>query len=434
MLPEELSNGICSLNPGVDRLTLSAEMLFDKSGALKESTFFPSIIRSSARLTYTAVKKILVDEDSQMSIKYAALVDDLKLMEKLAERLSIRRKKRGSIDFDLPEPEIVINLQGETLDIVRAERNLAHRIIEEFMLAANEAVSTFLEKKGIPSLFRVHEPPDPMKVNDFREFIHNFGYDFKMNGEKITSNEFQWLLEQAEGRPEERMINEVLLRCMKQARYNADNLGHFGLASPCYTHFTSPIRRYPDLVVHRILKKTIKGTLKEHDIERLESTLPEIAGHSSRMERIAMDAEREIVELKKIQFIQDKVGEEFDGFITGIINYGFFVELVDYFVEGMVHVTMLPHDYYQYLEKQHALVGEHTRAVFRIGDRVRVRIANVSLEKKQIDFVLSKTSSNGVEIAQNEEYPRIPVTGKRPAKGKESGGKRTTPKKGRRRG
>ena len=427
MLPEELSNGICSLNPLLDRLTITAEILFDKAGVIRESSFYPSIIRSSARLTYTTVKKILSDHDPELTDTYAPLLEELQLMEKLAIRLMEKRKMRGSIDFDLPEPEILLDLQGETLAIIRAERNLAHRIIEEFMLAANEAVATFVESHGIPSLYRVHEPPDPLKIHDFREFIYNFGYEFRMTEDKIHPAEFQRLLEQAEGKPEERMINEVLLRCMKQARYTAENLGHFGLSASCYTHFTSPIRRYPDLVVHRILKEAIKGKLKERDMERLSETLPEIAAHSSRRERVAMDAEREIVELKKMQFMQDKVGEEYDGFITGIMAYGFFVELVDLFVEGLVHVSMLPRDFYQYIEKQHALFGEKSRRLFRIGDKVRVQLVNVSLEKKQLDFSLGKTAEfkNIAEgNMENDEIITIASKVKVPAKGKVSGEKR----------
>ena len=436
MLPEELSNGICSLNPACDRLTMTAEMLFDKAGGLLEAAFYPSVIHSAARLTYTAVKQILVDNDQELLQTHAALVADLCLMEELALRLMGKRRKRGSIDFDLPEPEIVLDLQGATRDIVRSERNLAHRIIEEFMLAANEAVASFIEARAIPSLYRVHETPDPVKLNDFREFIHNFGYEFRIVEENVPPGEFQRLLEQVAGKPEERMVNEVLLRCMKQARYAAENLGHFGLAAPCYTHFTSPIRRYPDLVVHRILKGAIAGRLKERELERLAAILPETAAHTSKRERVAMEAEREIVELKKMQFMLDKVGDEYDGFITGVSAYGFFVELVDLFVEGMVHVSTLTRDYYQYVEKQHALVGERSREMFRIGDRVRVRVAAVSLEKKQIEFVLAKAAQPGTgpaEGAAGEEYPRIPIRGKRPTREKGAGAKRGTAKSGGRR-
>ncbi|HEX9022354.1 MAG TPA: ribonuclease R [Geobacteraceae bacterium] len=415
MLPEELSNGICSLNPHVDRLTVTAEMLFDRGGAVREATFYPSVIRSAARLTYTAVKKVLVDNDSGLTATYAALVADLRIMEKLALRLMEKRRKRGSIDFDLPEPEIILDLQGGTQAIVKAERNLAHRIIEEFMLAANEAVAAYIDSRGIPSLYRVHEPPDPVKMNDFRELMHSFGYTLRMDGEKVIPGELQRLLVQAEGKPEERMVNEVLLRCMKQARYCAENLGHFGLAAVCYTHFTSPIRRYPDLAVHRILKGAIGNRLKERDLERLGATLPEVAAHASKRERVAMEAEREIVELKKMQFMQDKIGEEYDGFITGVMAQGVFVELAELFVEGMVHVSALPRDYYRYVEKQHALVGERTRTVLRLGDRVRVRIASVSLEKKQIDFVLESPASVP-GASEDAELARIAAADKGAAK------------------
>ncbi|KAF0221897.1 MAG: ribonuclease [Geobacteraceae bacterium] len=441
MLPEELSNGICSLNPAVDRLTVTAEMLFDKAGSLVHASFYPSVIRSSARLTYTIVKRILVDKDKEATNAHRELIADLLVMEELALRLMEKRRKRGSIDFDLPEPEIVLDLQGGTLAIIRSERNLAHRIIEEFMLAANEAVASYLEERNIPSLYRVHEPPDPVKLNDFREFIYNFGYELRMKEESVDPVEFQRLLGEAAGKPEERMINEVLLRCMKQARYAAENLGHFGLAAPCYTHFTSPIRRYPDLVVHRILKGVITGKLKEREMEKLVATLPETAAHTSRRERVAMEAEREIVDLKKMQFMRDKVGEEFDGFITGVASYGFFVELVELFVEGMVHVSALPNDFYRYLEKQHALLGDRSRELFRIGDRVRVRVASVSLEKKQIDFVLAAPHESSATISpgmEQEEYPRIPVRGKRPPafKGskKEDGPEKRGGKGGRRHG
>ncbi|RII25181.1 MAG: ribonuclease R [Geobacter sp.] len=417
MLPEELSNGICSLNPQVDRLTLTAEIVFDRSGLPVSTAFYPSIIRSAARLTYTQVKGVLVDKDQELRKQYAHLLDDLTLMEELSLRLTARRRQRGSIDFDLPEPQIVLDLQGQTEAIIKAERNLAHRIIEEFMLAANEAVATHLESQGIPSLYRVHESPDQEKLRDFRDFVFNFGYQLRLGEETVSPAELQKLLDQAEGKPEERMINEVLLRCMKQARYSDENLGHFGLAAPCYTHFTSPIRRYPDLVVHRILKGAIAKTLRKQDLERLAETLPETASHTSKRERVAMEAEREIVELKKVQFMADKVGDEFDGIISGVTSFGLFIELVELFVEGMVHISTLPHDFYRYIEKQHSLVGERSRTTYRIGDQVRVRVASVSMERKQIEFVLAGTESVQSTVKGNgnrEEYPRIPVKGKRP--------------------
>lgn len=426
MLPEELSNGICSLNPDVDRLTLTAEIQFDATANPTQTSFYPSVIRSDARLTYTAVKRMLVDKDPEISLTYSHLLGDLKIMEELALRLMAKRRERGSIDFDLPEPEIVLGLQGQTESIVRAERTLAHGIIEEFMLAANEAVACYIEKHAVPSLYRVHEPPDLAKLTDFNEFIHGFGYEFRINGDTIEPGEFQRLLDAAAGKPEERLINEMLLRSMKQARYAPENLGHFGLAARCYTHFTSPIRRYPDLVVHRILKWLLARQLTEKRVEILTEILPETALHTSKRERVAMEAEREIVLLKKIQFMRNKLGEDFDGFITGVTPHGFFVELTELFVEGMVHVTSLPSDYYRFVEKQHSLIGEHGKRVFRMGNGIRVKVAQVSAERKQIDFVLAELGPTVFHDPRRppEAYPRIPVKGKRPESVHKSGRER----------
>lgn len=416
MLPEELSNGICSLNPDVDRLTLTAEMLFDTDGTIKAATFYPAIIRSAARLTYTIVRDILVDRGEEQLAAYRHLVGDLEVMKELALRLMDKRRKRGSIDFDLPEPQIVLDLQGHTEAIVKAERNLAHRLIEEFMLAANEAVAAHIEQRSMPSLYRVHEPPDPAKLADFAEFIFNFGYQLRVTEDGVAPRELQQLLDDAAGKPEERMINEVLLRCMKQARYSHENLGHFGLAARSYTHFTSPIRRYPDLVVHRILKEVLTGRVSAKLVSRLEATLPTTADQTSKRERIAMEAEREIVALKKVQFMQGKIGETLDGYITGVSSFGFFVELIEFYVEGMVHVSTLKNDYYDYLEKQHALVGQRSRETFRIGDKVRVLVAAVSLERRQVEFVLSGRDSgqSGEAETEAEEYRRVPIRGKMP--------------------
>jgi ribonuclease R len=294
------------------------------------------------------------------------------------------------------------------------------------MLSANEAVALHIASRDIPSLYRIHETPDLAKLNDFNEFIRGFGYELKIDDDTVAPREFQRLLSEAEGKPEEKLINGMLLRAMKQARYAAENLGHFGLAAPCYTHFTSPIRRYPDLVVHRILKRLLAGKLHEREIEQLAETLPETAAHASVRERTAMEAEREIVLLKKIRFMRDKIGEEFDGFITGVSPYGIFVELVELFVEGMVHISMLPQDFYRYMEKQHTLVGEHGRKTYRIGDSVRVKLAGVSSEKKQIDFVLVETArpATGEYLSGTEDYPKIPVRGKRPGSGGKRGGRR----------
>jgi len=424
MLPERLSNGICSLNPQVDRLTMTAEMLFDRNGAMLESSFYPSIIKSSARLTYTLVKRIIVDDDKEAADKYRPLAPMLLDMKELALILMAMRRKRGSIDFDLPEPEIIIGLTGLTEGIIRAERNLAHQLIEEFMLAANEAVATWITSRGIPFLYRVHENPDPAKLINFQEFVFGFGYEFQLVEERVDPAELQRLLNQAAGRPEERMINYALLRCMKQARYAAENLHHFGLASACYCHFTSPIRRYPDLVVHRILRAALElegdktGRKTARQLSIATENLGTIAEHTSKRERVAMEAERDIVELKKIQFMQQHLGEEFDGFISGVTGFGFFVELDELFVEGLVHISTLSDDMYTYVENKHSLIGRANRQVYRIGDTTRVKLASVSPATRRIEFLLvghsASTTMPGIAPAQ-EEYARIPIRGKRPA-------------------
>ena len=420
MLPERLSNGICSLNPHVDRLTMTAEMLFDRTGTMLESSFYSSVIQSAARLTYTIVKQIIVDDDRELADKYRPVSPMLLEMKELALILMGMRKKRGSIDFDLPEPEIIIGLTGQTEGIIRAERNLAHQLIEEFMLAANEAVAHSVTARGIPFLYRVHENPDPAKLQTFQEFVFGFGYEFKLVEDKVKPSELQRLLAQADGRPEERMINYSLLRCMKQARYAAENVGHFGLAADCYCHFTSPIRRYPDLVVHRILKASLNSEGKHASKQLAIATerLGEIAEHTSKRERVAMEAERDVVEMKKLQYIQQHVGEEFDGYITGVTGFGFFVELEELFVEGLVHISTLTDDTFTHAEKQHSLIGRRTGRVFRIGDAARITVASVSPATRRIEFVLAAHTASlsaprtDAGRGGSEEYPRIPLRGK----------------------
>jgi len=425
MLPERLSNGICSLNPQVDRLTMTAEMLIDRNGGTLESSFYPSIIRSSARLTYTIVKQIIVDNDPEVTDKHRPLAPMLLEMKELALCLQAMRRKRGSIDFDLPEPEVIIGLTGQTEGIIRAERNLAHQLIEEFMLAANEAVATYITGRAIPFLYRIHENPDPAKLISFQEFVYGFGYEFPLVAERVNPSELQRLLAQAAGRPEERMLNYALLRCMKQARYAAENLGHFGLASKCYCHFTSPIRRYPDLVVHRILRAALalegqQGSKRaERELATATARLDEIAEHTSKRERVAMEAERDVVELKKVQFMQRHLGEEFNGFITGVTGFGFFVELEELFVEGLVHITTLDDDLYSFIEKQHSLIGRRSKQVFRIGDAARVKVAAVVPATRRIEFVLVGHTASATPVRPvfasmpQEDYPRIPLRGKR---------------------
>lgn len=383
MFPPELSNEICSLHPKVDRLTLTVELKYDANGEREGVRFYPSVIQSNERLTYTIVKKILLDEDAELKRRSRPILPSLELMADLSQKLRQRRVERGALDFDLPEPEIILNLQGETEDIIRAERNLAHQIIEEFMIAANEAVAHFIEESGSPFIYRIHEPPRGEAIDEFRRFISHLGYKMRKDSDH-SPKELQKVLLKVKGRPEEKVVNNVLLRSMKWAKYSAQNQGHFGLASEAYTHFTSPIRRYPDLIVHRLLKKV----LFKQERKILEDELVKKADHLSRRERVAMEAEREILDRYRIRFMKEKVGEVFEGVISGVTAFGFFVELKDIFVEGLVRVTSLYDDYYHYHEKRYCLVGERTHKTFKIGDEVKVRLERVDVERRHIDFGL----------------------------------------------
>jgi len=389
MLPEALSNGICSLNPREDRLTKTASIEFNGKGEVIGSRFFNSVIRSHERMTYTDVRKILVDKDPVVLDRYAALVNQFQLMEELALLIYATRKARGNLDFDLPEAEIVLDLQGAPENIVRAERNIAHRIIEEFMIAANEAVARHLTEREFPMLYRVHEGPDREALEALAPFLLSLGYRLPLSKEPVKPIEIQQLLEACREKPEERVLNRVLLRSMKQAVYRPENIGHFGLASTCYTHFTSPIRRYPDLIVHRILEKDLRSEkLRPNEKEDLSRYLQEAGKHTSERERNAMDAEREMVDLKKAQFMMGKIGEEFTGFVNSLANFGFFVELDDYFIEGLVKLASLTDDDYDYYEKEYLIKGRRHGRKFRLGDNVRVRVARINAFRSEIDFEL----------------------------------------------
>ncbi len=389
MLPEALSNGICSLNPNVDRLTFTCEMDISPEGEIVRYDIYESVINSNERMTYTAVREILVDRDAAQRTRYAALLDEFGLMEELMAVLRAKRAKRGSIDFDLPEPQIVLDLQGRMTDILKAERNMAHQIIEEFMLAANETTARHIERKKAPFIYRIHEEPAEEKLTDLIEFLATLGITLPAV-KKLKPLHLQKALAKAKGTPEETLINTVLLRTMKQAKYSAENVGHFGLAAETYTHFTSPIRRYPDLIAHRILKADLRGRLKDPAYaEKLAEKLPGQAEHCSKRERIAMEAERDVITMLKLEFMKDKVGEVYDGIITGVLQFGFFVQLHDLFVEGLVHVSSLNDDYYHYVEKLHLLRGEKKKSSYRIGDTVRVRVDRVDAVRKRIDFSLS---------------------------------------------
>ncbi|MFQ5841177.1 MAG: ribonuclease R [Thermodesulfobacteriota bacterium] len=381
MFPLELSSGICCLHPHVDRLTLTAALHFDGEGNLAHCDAFKSVIRSDARLTYRTVKRILVDRDPEEMERHEALVPSLEAMGRLCSLLAGKRRERGSLDFDLPEPEIILDLQGETQEIIKAERNLAHQVIEEFMIAANEAIAVKLTQARFPLLYRIHEEPDVDKIRDFRRFAALLGYRLAMR-RPHGPREFQRLLEEVRAKPEERLVNTALLRSMKQAQYSDKNLSHYGLALHCYTHFTSPIRRYPDLLVHRQLRKMIEenGCSREHFSQE--------AKHLSHRERVAMEAEREILKRYQAKFMEERVGQQFDGFISGVTSFGFFVEIQELFVEGLVPIGSLPDDYFLYDEKGYRLIGKHSKKIFRIGDRVRIVVDRADPERQQIDFRL----------------------------------------------
>jgi ribonuclease R len=432
MLPEELSNGICSLKPHEDRLTLSVLMEMDGDGEVRSAEFCAGVIRSAARMTYTNVNRVL-ENDGEARERYAALVPHFERMRDLALLLNEKRRKRGAIDFDLPEPVIELDEMGVMVSITRAERNTAHRLIEEFMLAANEAVAQYLEDAGTASLHRIHEKPDPRKVLEFEEMAASFGYSLGIEGlrvrkhavarqagrrqrrretvewpegaEAISPEHYQRLADKIQGKAEERILSYLMLRSLQQARYHERSLGHFALAAPSYTHFTSPIRRYPDLTVHRVLRAVLAlGEPGESGRDRSEkpsrrsasqsalrharrskeplepiseTELAEIAVESSEAERRAQDAERELVEWKKARFLRDRLGEEFDALITSVNKNGFFVELTDVFVEGLVPAETLIDEPYIYQEPLRQWVGRRTRRRFRIGDRLRVRLDRV---------------------------------------------------------
>jgi len=381
MLPRRLSDDLCSLLPGKDRYTFTVELRFDRRGELTGRDFYLSVINSNERMTYTSVKKILLDIDPYERRRYEYLLEKINVMRELCEILRDRRMKRGSLDFDLPEPEVLLDIQGRPEGIIRAERNISHMIIEEFMIAANEAVASYLYERGIPSIFRVHEKPDPSKLKELMPLFNALGLRVNRTGAHM----FQSVLEQVRGMPSETLLNTLLLRSLKQARYSTENIGHFGLASVCYTHFTSPIRRYPDLVVHRILKEAIthKGISKKRRTY-LEETLPDIAINSSRRERLADEAEREVVNAMRVWFMIDKVGNEYEGVISSVSPYGMRVRFKDFFVEGSLRLSSMLDDYYRFDERTYRLTGRRTRRSFTLGTEVRARVERVDMEEREI--------------------------------------------------
>jgi len=383
MLPKELSEDLCSLKPKVKRLAFTVEMDFDRHGAMLNSKFYPSLIKSDERMTYTSVKKILIDNDSQEREKYNYLLPHFELLGELCGVLRKKRLDRGSLDFDLPEPEVLLDMQGSPEAIIRSERNFAHIIIEEFMIAANEAVAEHLAGLEVPSLYRIHEEPDPMKLEDIMRVIRPMSKIKKLQRPK----DFSLLLQNIKGKPEEEIVNYMVLRSLKRARYFSVNVGHFGLASECYTHFTSPIRRYPDLVVHRILREVLQKTrLSDKRKQELEKLLPDIAFNSSRTERLSDEAEKEVINAMRVWFMKDKVGEEFEGRVVNITPYGLKIRLKDFYVDGFVHVSYLTDDFYEFNERAFSLSGKNTKRSFTIGKELKVRIDKVDMEERTVIF------------------------------------------------
>ncbi len=385
MLPHKLSNGICSLNAGENRLALSCLMTIDQKGEVVSHEIVESVIRVDRRMSYTSVKKILDDKDEETCREYEELVPMFELMRELAGILREKRKKRGSIDFDFPESKIILDGQGHPVEIKPYERNVATKIIEDFMLIANETVAEHFHWMELPFVYRTHDNPDPEKISKLGTFIRNFGYSIKSRQEEIHPKELQKLLAKIEDTPEEALISRLTLRSMKQAKYTIDCTGHFGLACQYYCHFTSPIRRYPDLQIHRIIKEQIRGRLNEKRIEHYSEILPEVAKHSSEMERRADEAERETDKLKKVEFMEQHIGEIYEGVISSITTWGVYVELPNT-IEGMIHVSMLPGDYFYYDDETYEMVGQATDIRYKLGQKILVRVNATDRLLRTIDF------------------------------------------------
>jgi ribonuclease R len=422
MIPHRLSNGICSLNPKVDRLVLSCEMEITSDGAVVSHEIFQSVIKTTERMTYYDVNMILAEQDEETRARYESLVPMFEMMEELAAILRNKRMNRGAIDFDFKESKVLVDEEGKPTDVVLRERSVAERLIEEFMLAANETVAEHFHWMEVPFIYRIHEDPKEDKLRKFFEFITNFGYIVKGTANDVHPRALQEIIEEVQGKPEEMVVSTVMLRSMQQAKYNPESLGHFGLSTEFYTHFTSPIRRYPDTIVHRLIRTyLIEGKLDERTREKWNARLPEIADHSSKMERRAVDAERETDELKKAEYMEDKIGEEYDGIISSVTNFGMFVELQNT-IEGLVHVSYMTDDYYRFDERHYAMIGERTGKVFRIGDEITVRVVKVNKDERSIDFEIV-----GMKGTRRErtETPKVFKTGsdtKKPRRNKQQEG------------
>lgn len=422
MIPHRLSNGICSLNPQVDRLTLSCEMIFNDKGEVLSHDIFQSVINTSARMTYTDVYEILELDNKELKETYTDLVPMFELMKDLAEILRGRRMRRGAIDFDFKEAKVIVDDEGYPIDVVVRERTVSERLIEEFMLAANETVAEHFHHMDVPSLYRIHEDPKPEKLQRFFEFITNFGLVVKGSGTQVEPSALQEIINSIKDSPEEAVVSTMMLRSMQQAKYSADSLGHFGLASEYYTHFTSPIRRYPDLIIHRLIRTyLINKDLSKSTIMHWDANMDEIAEHTSLRERRAVDAERDTDALKKSQYMADKIGEEFEGIISSVTNFGLFIELPNT-IEGLVHVSNMTDDFYRFDDRQMMMIGERSNRQFRIGDEIQIKVIGVKPEESSIDFeIVGMPQSNR---RTRKDAPKVIRAGKKggDAKGKGRGG------------
>lgn len=387
MLPHALSNGICSLNAGEDRLALSCIMTVNPKGEVIDHKIAETVVHIDQRMSYTSVKKILEDRDQEEMEAYKEFVPMFELMAELAKILREKRHRRGSIDFDFPESKIMLNADGTPTEIKPYDRNTATKIIEDFMLLANETVAEDYFWQEIPFVYRTHDVPDEEKIQKLCTFINNFGHSMHVANKEVRPKEIQKLLAKVDGTPEGDFISRLALRSMKQAKYTPENTGHFGLAAQYYCHFTSPIRRYPDLQIHRIIKETLRGRMNENRMEHYESILPEVTKHASQMERRAEEAERETIRLKKAEYMEQHIGEVFAGVISSITKWGMYVELENT-VEGLIHVTNMHDDHYDYYEDRFEMIGEHTRRSYKLGQKVYVRVLDTDRLQRTIDFEL----------------------------------------------
>lgn len=404
MLPRKLSNGICSLNPHVDRLSFTVMMDIDKNGRVYNHEIFESVINIDERMTYTNVYKILVENDQDLIQRYSHVAPDFYKMQELALILRKKRFQRGAIDFDFDEAKVVLDEKGKPIDVKRYEITIANQIIEEFMLVCNETVAEHFFWTNTPFVYRIHEDPDEEKIHNLNEFLYNLGYSIK-GINKVHPRALQDLLEKVKGTRHERIISTVMLRSLQKARYSNESTGHFGLAAKYYCHFTSPIRRYPDLIIHRIMKLYLKGGMSEEKISQLEGILPEIAKQCSERERGADEAERESEDLKKVEYMKAHEGEIFEGIIANVTSFGMFIEL-DNTIEGLVRMSSMEDDYYNYDEAHYCLVGERTRKIYRIGDTVKVILAKADISTRKIEFMLVE-SDDGFESIDEETEDEI---------------------------